>query len=463
MKGFRRICLFAVVLSIVTGDILTEMPHTVSAADNNISYLTSITEQEVTSITETTVSQQEESNVTQGEESSNIEESSCINETSSYQETSSQVQTTKKAEPTTKKEQPTTQQPTTKKEQPTQTAWTKKNGKYYNDRNEVIPGAIKKGMDISHHQGIIDWKAVKKSDIDFVIIRCGFGDNYKSQDDKYFKYNVEMCTKYNIPYGIYLYSYAMNMTQVKSEVKHTLRLLKEVNAKPTYPVFYDLEEGSQYRLGADTVYSFAKYYCTQMIKKGYKAGIYSSYYWWTTLLTDKRYDQWYRWVARYNSYCGYIGSYIMWQSTSSGIVPGVAGRTDLNFLMYDECEKNGHSKKWIVTGKPTVLKEGSKKCVCKKCGKILKYAKIAKLKPTGHLKKKKVTLKYKEKYKKLSVVNLAYGDYVKKYTTSDKKIATVNKKGVITAKNKKGTCKITVWLASGKTLKFKVNVKKKTK
>jgi hypothetical protein len=48
------------------------------------------------------------------------------------------------------------------------------------------------------------------SDVDFVIIRCGYGNNIASQDDKYFAQNVAGCEKYNIPYGIYIYSYALN-------------------------------------------------------------------------------------------------------------------------------------------------------------------------------------------------------------------------------------------------------------
>ena len=81
---------------------------------------------------------------------------------------------------------------------------------------------------------MIDWNAVKNSDVEYVIIRCGYGDNYTSQDDKQWLRNVSECERLGIPYGVYIYSYAQTTAQAKSEADHVLRLLKGHN--PTYPV-----------------------------------------------------------------------------------------------------------------------------------------------------------------------------------------------------------------------------------
>ena len=43
-----------------------------------------------------------------------------------------------------------------------------------------------KVIDVSEHQGTIDWNAVK-GNIDGAIIRCGYGDDISSQDDKQFQ------------------------------------------------------------------------------------------------------------------------------------------------------------------------------------------------------------------------------------------------------------------------------------
>ena len=93
----------------------------------------------------------------------------------------------------------------------------------------------KKGIDVSHHQGAIDWGKVKAAGIDFAIIRCGYGDDMESQDDRCWEANIKGCEENGIPYGIYIYSYATTPEMVDSEVRHTLRLIKETGAKPTYP------------------------------------------------------------------------------------------------------------------------------------------------------------------------------------------------------------------------------------
>ena len=63
------------------------------------------------------------------------------------------------------------------------------------------------GIDVSQYQGLIDWEVVKDR-IDFAIIRCGFGQDRPDQDDKLFRRNADECTRLNIPFGVYLYSYA---------------------------------------------------------------------------------------------------------------------------------------------------------------------------------------------------------------------------------------------------------------
>ena len=83
----------------------------------------------------------------------------------------------------------------------------------------------KTGIDVSYAQGKINWPEVKNH-IDFAIIRCGYGDNIESQDDVYWKYNADECTRLGIPFGVYIYSYAANDTQSRSEAEHVLRLIR---------------------------------------------------------------------------------------------------------------------------------------------------------------------------------------------------------------------------------------------
>ena len=392
-------------------------------------------------------------------ETSTVQESSTtdITTTQPVTETTTQAPTVETTTQSPTTQAPTTEAPTTSKK----TAWGESNGKFYNDKLKQITGAVAKGLDVSHHQGKIDWEKVSKSDIDFVIIRCGYGNDLTSQDDKYFAQNVAGCEKYNIPYGIYIYSYALSKSDAKSEANHVLRLIKSTGAKPTYPIYIDYEDSSQNGLTPKQLGNFATAFFNKTIAAGYKAGVYANLNWWTNKLTDSRFNQWTKWVAQYNSACSYTKPYQIWQSTSTGKVPGVNGNADLNFLMQFDCIEDGHIySQWVTTKSATIFAKGTKVRICSVCGK-LQTKETAKLKPTGKLNKTKVTLRFRRKYNRIRVSNLSTGDKVKSYKSSNKKIATVNKKGVITAKKKKGKATITVTLKSGKKLKVKVTVRRK--
>ena len=192
------------------------------------------------------------------------------------------------------------------------------------------PKAICKGIDVSYHNGTIDWKRVKQSEVEYAIIRCGYGTNDKSQDDKKWEENVKGCTDNNIPYGVYLYSYADTVEKASSEADHAIRLLQGKKFK--YPVYYDLEEDAiRKKLSKTEIANIAKTFCNKLSAKGYTVGIYANKDWFTNYLTDSCFNNWTKWVAQYNTVCNYQGKYDMWQCSSTGRVPGISGNVDLNY------------------------------------------------------------------------------------------------------------------------------------
>ena len=192
------------------------------------------------------------------------------------------------------------------------------------------PKAICKGIDVSYHNGTIDWKKVKQSEVEYAIIRCGYGTNDKSQDDKKWEENVKGCTDNNIPYGVYLYSYADTVEKASSEADHAIRLLQGKKFK--YPVYYDLEEDAiRKKLSKTEIANIAKTFCNKLSAKGYTVGIYANKDWFTNYLTDSCFNNWTKWVAQYNTVCNYQGKYDMWQCSSTGRVPGISGNVDLNY------------------------------------------------------------------------------------------------------------------------------------
>lgn len=186
-------------------------------------------------------------------------------------------------------------------------------------------------IDVSKHQGKIDWKVVKNH-IDGAIIRCGYGSDYVSQDDARFKYNVEECIKHNIPFGVYLYSYAKNENMAKSEANHVLRLLEPYKGKLSYPVYYDLEEQGTESGSVERAIVFGDI----IEKNGYWCGIYANQYWWRTYLKD-RLNRFTKWVAKYSTSAPtrISGTYDIWQYSSKGRVPGIDGDVDMNVCYRD--------------------------------------------------------------------------------------------------------------------------------
>lgn len=191
---------------------------------------------------------------------------------------------------------------------------------------------MKKGIDVSSWQGRIDWTRVKPH-IDFAIIRCGFGRDDRRNDDLYFERNAKMCTELGIPFGTYLYSYATTLDDARSEVEHTLRLIKDKRLE--YPVYLDVESRRQMALPKEKLIEIVKYYCEEMEKHGYYVGIYSSLNRFYSNLDSRELDPFDKWVAEWNDRFTYNKPAGMWQNTSYEEIPGINGRVDGDEAFYD--------------------------------------------------------------------------------------------------------------------------------
>lgn len=183
-------------------------------------------------------------------------------------------------------------------------------------------------IDVSTHQGKINWKEAKKH-IDGAIIRCGYGRDIISQDDRRYVENVEACIKHNIPFGVYLYSYAKDIEGAKSEAAHVLRLLEPYKNDLSYPVYYDLEEKGTENGAVERALAFGDI----IEAEGYWCGIYASKSWWVNHLAGL--ERFTKWVAQYYSECTYSGKYDIWQYSSKGAIPGIEGNVDMNICYRD--------------------------------------------------------------------------------------------------------------------------------
>lgn len=186
-----------------------------------------------------------------------------------------------------------------------------------------------KGIDVSKYQGDINFKKVSNN-IDFVIIRAGYG-MYESQKDPKFEANYEGFKKYGVPEGVYLYSYAKNVSEARREANVVLKWLN--GRKLNLPVYFDIEDKSQINLGKKVLTDMCDAFCSEIEKAGYWAGIYANKYFLTSYLDYKKLEKKYTiWVAQWNDTNTYSGKYDMWQYTSSGKVSGIKGNVDMNYL-----------------------------------------------------------------------------------------------------------------------------------
>lgn len=221
-------------------------------------------------------------------------------------------------------------------------------GYWCNNKGERIQGALLRGIDVSSHQGKIDWEAAKDDGVDFAIIRAAWSTpytngagQYKSGIDDYWERNVSECERLGIPYGAYIYSYSTNINSAAKYAEHILSLLKGHN--PSYPIYIDIEDESTRDGNLNGV---ASTFCRLIESAGYKAGVYASKSWFTDYLNSSELNNWSKWVAQYYSECTYKGSYDMWQASSSTTINGV-GRADINFDFVGLAgDSDVPSKKW---------------------------------------------------------------------------------------------------------------------
>lgn len=208
---------------------------------------------------------------------------------------------------------------------------------------KLILGNVCAGIDVSSHQGNIDWRSIKNQ-ADFAIIRCGYGQNYTSQDDMYFETNIQGCINNGIPIEVYLYSYADSVEKASSEADHILRLC---NKYKNYinKIWYDVEDASVFNqinagtLSKESLAQIVDTFSNKLKTNGYNVGLYSYTYALNNYFTKETTNKYDIWAANYPGdsqdifeakYNLYKILYKMWQFTSEGTISGISGNVDMS-------------------------------------------------------------------------------------------------------------------------------------
>ena len=240
--------------------------------------------------------------------------------------------------------------------EPVYTGWQTIDGKvyYYNSNHQRVTGSQvisgitynfgsdgalqqgsgKNGIDVSSHQGNIDWASVKAAGINFAIIRVGYRGSQTGAlvEDSCFKKNIQGATANGINVGVYFFTQATTEAEAVEEASMALTLCSGYNL--SYPIFVDTENGSGAArangLDKGTRTACVAAFCKTIANGGRKAGVYASKSWYNNKIDASAFSNYFIWVAQYNTTCNYKGKYNMWQYSSKGSVPGIKGNVDVN-------------------------------------------------------------------------------------------------------------------------------------
>ena len=192
------------------------------------------------------------------------------------------------------------------------------------------------GIDVSQHQGSIDWRKVKASGIQFAMLRAGYGANTV---DGEFERNARGCMEAGIPFGVYWFSYAYTPEMARREAEKCISVIREY--KVQYPVCYDFEYDSvRYarQNGVRVTRTLATWlveaFCGRVEELGYFAMYYSNLDYLERMFAPELRRKYALWYARYASAPGETGIG-MWQYRDNGRVDGIRGNVDMDIAYKD--------------------------------------------------------------------------------------------------------------------------------
>ena len=196
-----------------------------------------------------------------------------------------------------------------------------------------------KGIDVSSHQGLVDWAKVKAAGIEFAIIRAGYG-KYESQVDSRFEQNAFGALSAGIHAGVYWFSYATTPDEAREEAKLCASTIEKYKGKFDFPVYFDYEYDSEEYSKKQGVTptqelreSLAEAFCVEIQAQGWRAGVYTNKDYLRNRWRLEALNKHEIWLADYTGGPGV--SCGMQQTGSTGTVDGISGNVDTDTAFVD--------------------------------------------------------------------------------------------------------------------------------
>lgn len=184
-------------------------------------------------------------------------------------------------------------------------------------------------IDISKHNGVVNFDTIKAAGYGGVIIRAGYG-KYETQKDPMFEKNYDKAVNAEMHIGSYWYSYAQNADDARQEAEVFLKCIE--GKKFDLPVYIDIEE----QCSKSNATAIVKAFCDAMEDAGYYTGVYASRSYAQSYINRNTLNAYTFWCAEWGtSECTYDGAFDMWQRTDNGKFNGMNAAFDLNVLYKD--------------------------------------------------------------------------------------------------------------------------------
>ena len=234
---------------------------------------------------------------------------------------------------------------------------------YYGISKQNVNGvSAMKGIDVSVHNGSINWNQVKNDGVQFAILRAGYGREISQKDQRFEEYYAN-AKAVGMPVGCYWYSYATGIEEAKLEAQVCISVIKGKQFE--FPVYFDLEEQNAFNTGKFNCSAMVRAFCGELEKAGYFAGLYMSRSPFNSYMEEDIKTKYALWLAEYGSQLNYNGSVGMWQKSSTGKISGINGDVDINEGYIDYAERiksaglNGFTECEIIDA-PQIAPEISK-------------------------------------------------------------------------------------------------------
>lgn len=212
----------------------------------------------------------------------------------------------------------------------------------YNEYNYLtcLAGDSVNGIDVSYHQGEIDWEQVRASGIEFAIIRVGYrgyGKAGRLVEDEFYKENIEGALAAGLDVGVYMFSQALSVEEAEEEAEFILKRIEGYDI--TLPVVYDWEQvdaenARTNNMDPRTLTDCTLRFCQVIEEAGYDAMIYFNRNQGANLLYLEELTDYPFWLAAYTDRMPYPYRVEVWQYTDRGRVPGIEGNVDINVMFF---------------------------------------------------------------------------------------------------------------------------------